>query len=377
MNTGFLSTPAPSNGYDAVLAALQPHAAPAEGSLGGTTPTVHNRVKQTFINPVASYPFIARKWAHNWEQSFHAGDLMFIFTGRTGERDPDSDLDGGDTAGMVQTRKHSVLANLPVLNHIMRLAQVDRTYEQFKNPASWNFIGVMRNSSAASGLNPRVQSKRGGNALVPDRIINIDVRGATRMFNYWEGARAGAHLWLVWRELDFGGSAKARHGESVLGHAPPKRRRHELIDNGTNVRYRNAVTGASNTGTVMSSEQDGAGDARSYTIRPVHSRVDVANIPAENVVQEEHSTCWQLLPYSGAATDDEHGYGGVNYKPVKVWWSEQTVESRTYKRPFCVGWVFQGIGAGEVSDSRVAIRKATQLAESRFQLPMIHAFLHV
>ena len=81
MNEAILRNPAPDNGYDAVMAALAPHAAPREGSLGGTDPSVHNRVKQTFINPVATYPFIAARWKEGWEQSFHPGDLMFAFSG--------------------------------------------------------------------------------------------------------------------------------------------------------------------------------------------------------------------------------------------------------------------------------------------------------
>lgn len=306
MNTGILSNPAPSNGYDAVLAALAPHAAPAEGSLGGTTPSVHNRVKQTFINPVATYPFIARKWKANWEQSFHEGDLMFVFTGRGATT---------DAAEAVHTRRHTVLANLPVLNHIMRLAHNgDTDYEKFKEPESWAFIGVMRNSSAASGLQPRGVRPRGGNALVPDRIINIDVRGATRMFNYWQNARAGSHLWLAWRELTMGGEY-ARCANSMATGRPLKRNR-------------------------------------------------------EGNVDEFAPTCWQLLPI----TDNAHNN---DYRPLKVWWSEQTIAARQYRRPICAGWVFQGIGAGEVSDNAVAIRKATQISENRFRLPMVNAFLHV
>ena len=307
MDTGMLTNPAPSNGYDAVLAALQPHAAPKEGSLGGTTPSVHNRVKQTFINPVATYPFIARKWREGWEQSFHAGDLMFVFTGRGDEEETDA----------VHTRRHTLLANLPVLNHVMRMATVNPEYEKFSMVNSWQFIGIMRNSAAASGLHPGQNSKRGGNAITPDRIINIDVRGATRMFNYWASARAGGHLWLAWRELTFhGGTAPDK--DTVMGHGP-------TTDGG------NAT---------------------------------------------DQTKCWQLLPYSDVA--GAHVSASCrDYKKLNIWWSDQTVESREFQRPTCVGWVYQGLGRGELSDSSAAIRKATQLAESRFQLPMIHAFLHV
>ena len=288
MNTGFLSNPAPSNGYDAVLAALAPHSAPAEGSLGGTAPSVHNRVKQTFINPVATYPFIARKWKRGWEQSFHPGDLMFIYTGEKN----------------VSTARHSTLANLPVLNTIMRLAHQDDAFKLFKNPRDWTFIGIMRNSSAASGMHPGQKPQRGGNARSPDRIINIDVRGSTRMFNYWESAQAGKHLMLAWREM------------TLPGQMPD-------------------------------------------VMKDKHFKEDL-----------KHATVYQLLPYDNHKTES-------NALHLKVWGNEQIIQSINYLRPICAGWVFQSLGAGELSSSTVAIRMATQLAQDRFRLPMVNAFLHV
>lgn len=354
MNTGFLTNPAPDNGYDAVLAALAPHAAPAEGTLGGTTPSVHNRVKQTFINPVATYPFIARKWTQGWEQSFHAGDLMFIFTGRG--------TDQSDEV-LVHTRRHSVLANLPVLNHIMRLAlQGDVDFQKFKHPESWTFIGVMRNSSAASGLNPRDIGPRGGNALAPDRIINIDVRGSTRMFNYWENARAGAHVWLAWRELNLGSDYSRSLDPMATG--VPKRKRGEALKAGTRVVYQ-TTAGFSAQGQVARSSDD------EYTIRAQGG--GEVTVPADAVSAYDRHRCWQLLPM----TEGRPPAHRSDYRELKVWWSEQTIESSDYKRPICAGWVFQGLGAGELSDDAVAIRKATQVGENRFRLPMIHTFLHV
>ena len=365
MNTSILSNPAPSNGYDAVLAALAPQAAPAEGTLGGTTPSVHNKVKQTFINPVATYPFIARKWKMNWEQSFHPGDLMFIFTGRGNENEKDDHV--------VHTRRHTILANLPTLNEIMRLALTDPDYERFSIPESWNFIGVMRNSSAASGLNPQDVRPRGGNALVPDRIINIDVRGATRMFNYWENATAGSHLYLAWRELQMGHTYMKSLRQ--MGSGAPKRQRDTPFGNGDNVLYRLDADGPDATslrGTVQSAIARPDGTVTHYVVQDGNNTNHT--VSADNVRGlETRASCWQLLPYSNAA---EPG-GSSAYKPMKVWWSEQSVTALQYKRPICAGWVFQGLGKGELSDSSVAIRKATQLGESRFTLPMVHAFLHV
>ena len=183
MNTGFLSNPAPDSGYNAIMAALQPHAAPAEGTLGGTNPSVHNRVKQTFVNPVATYPFIARKWSGGYEQTFHEGDLMFIFTG---------------TSKAVLSSRSCSLANLSSLNTIMQSKEI--VLQPFQNPDNWTFIGVMRNSSAASNQNTKRHGEQGGNRFSTDQIINIDVRGATKMFNYWPDLKCGNELWLVWKK---------------------------------------------------------------------------------------------------------------------------------------------------------------------------------
>ena len=303
MDTGILSNPAPDNGFNAVLAALAPQSAPAEGTLGGTTPSVHNRVKQTFVNPVATYPFIVAKWRHGWEQSFHTGDLMFIYTGEEGSR----------------SSKSVIMANLPILNHIMTMdtgTGEHQIHASFKECKNWTFIGVMRNSAVASHRQVRRQeTHRGSNRFSSERIINVDVRGSTRMFNYWAHAHAGAHLCLAWRRVRM---------ENTMG----------------------------KVNVVMN---DSRGMKRQLSA------------DSEAMEQPENGTFWQLLPFS------HHETNTVD----KIWWNQQTVLFPNYKRPICVGFVFQSLGAGETSDEYVAIRKATQLVNERFQLPMIHTFLNV
>jgi hypothetical protein len=252
------------------------------------------------------------------------------------------------------------------------MSSTDPMYAHLQHTESWNFIGVMRNSSAASNEQTRMKNPRGGNALVPDRIINIDVRGSTRMFNYWEGARAGAHLWLAWRELDMGFTY--RKSLDVMA-SKPKRKLHCFNEN-DHVRYtRNGDTGPHAEGTVVSYDPD----TRTYRIRAGDGTGEVT-MPEARVdgatAQElpKSSTRWQLLPYSEGHDSSNRSF---NYKPVKVWWSEQSIAHREFKRPHCVGWVFQGLGKGELSDNGVAIRQATQLGETRFKLPMIYTFLHV
>lgn len=295
MNTGTLSNPAPDSGYNAIMGALAPHAAPAEGSLGGTNPSVHNNVKQTFVNPVATYPFIARKWSEHFEIGFHPGDLIFVFTGEAANK----------------STKTTILANLPTLNHVLRSAALDpqhSKYKEFSNVDHWQYVGVMRNSSAAANEQTYNNgSKRGGNAIAPDRIINVDVRGSTRMFNYWANAQSGDHVWLAWQQVTI----------DTAGNANPI---------------------------------DSLGSSTSHA-----TGTDVAR-----------RIYWQLLPFCGSKDDS-----------AMIQWNNQVIASHSIRRPIRAGWVFQAIGAGEVSHNHIAIRKATQVAEDRFQLPLLNAFVHV
>ena len=353
MDISILSNPAPSNGYNAVLGAMAAQAAPAEGTLGGFNPSVQNRVKQTFVNPVATYPFLVKPWANRWELGFHEGDLMFIFHG--GKVTSDSS-------------KMVVLANLPTLNHIMAMPDDDKkTWEHYKEITNWSFIGVMRNSAVASnrmaGGKHRSSQPRGGNQRPAERIINIDVRGSSRMFNYWENAMPGQRLHLVWREVILNGThrhAISNPNGSQLGH-PGEGWRMQPKDGVSAVQYfdsKGLKVGPSRTAAEYGTlPKDGE---VTYAAASVHERQHVTN--------PFHNTTWQLLPYSGTDSD---------YTTEVIWWNPQIVPSRQMFRPITVGFVFQGIGAGERSDHTVAIRKATQLAEDRFKLPMIHCFVRV
>lgn len=299
MNTGFLRNPAPDSGFNAILGALAPHSAPPEGSLGSTTPSVQNRVKQTFINPVASYPFIVRPWKDRLEQCFHPGDLMFIYT--------------GENANM--SSKSVIMANLPILNHIMAGGITDIPPDR-RVVDNWSYVGVMRNSATASDRNPRqVAGSRGGNREPAQQIINVDVRGASRMFNYWQYARPASHLFLVWQRFEGGEMQKHL---TVAQNYSRKRKVNELHDLET------------------------SGQA------------------------EPRAAYWQLIPWD--ARD----------KAIDTpWTNEQLPVMGLYQRAICVGFVFQHIGKGEESNQHLALMKATQMAHERFKLPMIPAFVRV
>jgi hypothetical protein len=349
MDTSILSNPAPSNGYNAVLGAMAAQAAPAEGTLGGFNASVHNRVKQTFINPVATYPFLVKPWRHRWELGFHEGDLMFIYHGKDG---------GTNSSKMV------VLANLPTLNHIMTLKAEgkDDVFEDYREPRNWSYIGVMRNSAVASnriggGLG-RNSSARGGNQRPAERLINIDVRGSTRMFNYWEYAMPGQKLHLVWRRVRLGNHHLTNPNKPAK-HAKPTAPRWRVNGNNTVSYYDEQGKTKGTPITESAYDELPKVDAEGYTEAADHERQHP---------QSPFLTSWQLLPYSGRASD---------YTTEPVWWNPQLIATHQMQRPIEVGFVFQGIGAGERSDQTMAIRKATQLAEARFKLPMIHCFVRV
>jgi len=354
MNTGFLSNPAPSNGYDAVLGAMQAQAAPSEGSLGNFNPSVHNNVKSTFINPVATYPFLVAPWQGRYELGFHEGDLMFIYT--------------GDKRKNASTRT-VVLANLPTLNAIMARGE-ENEYGTRADIKDWEFIGVMRNSAVASGqrgnyLQDEKYRGRGGRRQSAERIINIDVRGATRMFNYWANAGPGQHLHLVWREV----VVDARQGQlrvNETGDPVP----HTMQDGW------NMVTRPGDSKIMYHRYEDTNGILKLVAVSDHIPRYDANHPPEDDRAQRAHKEAedkplsmpiWQLLPYTA----------GRNYITDKIWWNRQVIRTPYMMRPITVGFVFQGVGAGERSDNHVAVRKATMRAEDRFKLPMVHCFLHV
>lgn len=340
MNTSVLTNPAPSNGYNAVLGAMAAQAAPAEGSLAGFNPSVQNRVKQTFVNPVATYPFLVKPWRDRWELGFHTGDLMFIFS-------------SGKTVNA--SSKMVVLANLPTLNHIMASEfGNDAENAQYTVKENWTYIGVMRNSAVASnqigGGSQRNSKPRGGNQRAAERILNIDVRGSTRMFNYWEHAAPGMRLHLVWRQVSMGSGRLTNPNDSK----------------------RNAVH-AGSWGIVNGEAQ--YFDTTGASVGPRYSRAEYNELPGTAPEESDRkasvdpfAAVWQLLPYSGRPGE---------YTQDPIWWNNQMIASPQMHRPITVGFVFQGIGVGERSDHSVAIRKATQLSEDRFKLPMVHCFVRV
>lgn len=187
MEESMLTNPRPSAGINAVLGNIPASNPPAPGSLASMTPSVSNNVKEPMVNAVASYPVLVQPYRNGMERYLHPGDLIFTYCGK-----------GPANGGNMRRGKPTVVANLPILNYILagnlKTAQGDHLYA---DPDHWNFLGVMRNdmqlSGGALGVNHRNRAYR--------RMINVDVRGATRCFNYWSTAHAGKRVGLVFMQM--------------------------------------------------------------------------------------------------------------------------------------------------------------------------------
>ena len=180
-----LMNPAPSSGYNAVLGNIPPSSAPAQGMLAAMNPSVHNNVKEPMVNAVATYPLLVAPWHEGLERYLHAGDLIFVCTAENNVH-----------AGIPRRGKPAVVANLPILNYIM--SSDNPKYKQFQGkPHCWSLFGIMRNDMQLDrgdpGMNGRNKQYR--------RLINVDVRGATRCFNYWGDAEQGNHVYLKWEQV--------------------------------------------------------------------------------------------------------------------------------------------------------------------------------
>ena len=186
-----MSSVRPDNGQNAVLGNITPSSAPPAGALGQMNPSVSNNVKETLVNAYATYPLLVRRWREGFEEGFVKGDLIFVYT--------HDDVIG--PAGKTVTA-----ANLHLLNYILRggLPEEVTNRVQYMNLDHWSFVGVLRcdaevSNSAAGGIRNRNSGWVTGNK---DRILNVDVRGATAPLHYWgsymgyEGARAGDTLYL-------------------------------------------------------------------------------------------------------------------------------------------------------------------------------------
>ena len=137
-------------------------------------PTLHNSVPEVMVNSTARAPLFVRPFTRGFEKQYSEGDVLFV------RRD---DSRAAST--------HNVVANIPVLNHLLRTTKVDnkdelkyKTIEQVL--LDWNYFGVLNNDMDTG-------SKW-------QRLLNVNVRGRTRIARLWQPddgrLTRGDMLWL-------------------------------------------------------------------------------------------------------------------------------------------------------------------------------------
>lgn len=135
-----------------------------------TKPTLHNSVPEAMVNSTASVPLFVKPFAKGFEKGYSEGDILFV---KKGEQHRDS--------------RHNEVANLPVLNHILRTKMKDtkkengevdpgkqtRVYDSLEKVlASYNYFGIL-NTDMDTGSKWQ-------------RLLNINVRGRSRVARLWK-----------------------------------------------------------------------------------------------------------------------------------------------------------------------------------------------
>ncbi len=185
-----LSTPAPTPGSIArgqipvSNVASRKRSLPTVASL--QNPSIHNSVTELQTNSTAAAPLFCRPFQNGFEKEYDEGDILFVKK--------------EDAKGASRNHLH-VVANLPVLNYILRTSRETnsdgsmgaRTYQSVdKIVENWNFFGVMLNDM------------QGGSRY--QRLLNVTVRGRCRIGNLWstdafknfgnKRIKKGQTLWL-------------------------------------------------------------------------------------------------------------------------------------------------------------------------------------
>ncbi len=138
-------------------------------------PTLHNSVPEVMVNSTARAPLFVRPFTRGFEKGYSEGDVLFVKR--------------GDTRA---STCHNVVANIPVLNHLLRMTKIGDT-DQLKYTTieevlkDWNYFGVLNNDMDTG-------SKW-------QRLLNVNVRGRTRIARLWQPAdnshlTRGDMLWL-------------------------------------------------------------------------------------------------------------------------------------------------------------------------------------
>ena len=344
MNEAFLQTTRPSDGLNTVLGNIPASSAPAKGGLAVMNPSVHNRVKEPMINPVASYPILVRPWKNNWQHMLHAGDLIFV------NRSDELNKRMHKVNKLQQRFPELVVANLPLLNYLLRqnslpkpmkngqAVEHSRTAKALGDIKQWSFLGVMRNDMQVSGTSEYRTNASDADKTQAMRLINVDVRGTTRPFNYWQHAQVGSHVYLQVATMDVRG---------IPSHD-------NALDNLVNARkamQRYNVEVLSRERAIQAAEPQSA---------------ERTALEASLESYKQGHTVTQVLPVTGN--------GGMGLLETDIPSQKETfARGPLYigHNVMYVGWVFQHLGSAEISANSPNIWNATQFFDDRFRLPVI------
>ena len=125
-------------------------------------PTLHNSVPESMVNSTASVPLFVKPYEKGFEKGYSEGDILFV---KRGEQHRDS--------------RHNEVANLPVLNHMLRTkmqeveGKQERVYKNLKTVLKhYNYFGIL-NTDMDTGSKWQ-------------RLLNINVRGRSRVARLWK-----------------------------------------------------------------------------------------------------------------------------------------------------------------------------------------------
>lgn len=137
-------------------------------------PTLHNKVKEPMVNATARAPLFVRPFSRGFEKEYSEGDVLFVRRGD--ER---------------ASTTHNVVANIPVLNHILRTTKDRDGKMKYSSLADfqedWNYFGILNNDMDTG-------SKW-------QRLLNVNVRGRSRVARLWNPKsgrlQRGDCLWIA------------------------------------------------------------------------------------------------------------------------------------------------------------------------------------
>ena len=172
-------------------------------------PTLHNSVPETMVNSTARAPIFVRPFTRGFEKEYSEGDVLFV------QR-------GDERASQLSSHgSHNVVANIPVLNHLLRTTLVGGNgadAEQLKYDTiekvldNFNYFGILNNDMDTG-------SKW-------QRLLNVNVRGRSRVARMWkppEGRlKRGDQLWLAFMKRSTGDKIQTFRGPNGVREAVPR-----------------------------------------------------------------------------------------------------------------------------------------------------------